>query len=670
MTTAAVFVILAGALALCALLAALAGRRDRLALGIGTAGCAAACLAGACAAAGALRRGSVESLRLSWSLPIGEFHVGIDPLSAFFLVCVFVVSGLAAVYGGGYLRPLAGRRRLAPAAAFFNLLVGAMVLLVVARDGILFLMAWEVMSIASFFLVTFESEQETVRRAGMTYLIASQVGAVFLFVLFALLAGGGSGPGAFDFDAFRSAGAPEGLADLCFLLALVGFGTKAGFWPVHIWLPDAHPAAPSHVSALMSGAMIKMGIYGLLRSLLFLGPPRPRWALALILVGAVSAITGIVQALAQRDLKRMLAYSSVENVGIIALGLGVGVLGQSQGMGGVAAIGYLGALLHVLNHGLFKGLLFQCAGSVLHATGSRDLNALGGLARRMPFTGAMLLAGSAAICALPPLNGLIGEWLIYNGAFAAGGAIGGASHAGHAIAAWAVVPTLAVAGGLAAACFVRAYGVAFLGEPRTGAVERAHEGGWLLRLPMLAGAAACAWIGLWPGPVVRWMAPAVGDLAGSVDPAAQAALLEPLAALSRVAAALLILTALIAALRAALLRGRRVDTAPTWGCGYAAPSPRMQYTSRSFAQPLLTPFATLVHARVERSGPAGFFPAGARYEEHLSDMAGERALVPASRWVVRSLSRLHVIQQGRIQLYLAYVLLTLLALLVWQLAGS
>ncbi len=642
-----------------AVVAALGGRSDRAGLRIGTAGSALACAAGATAALAALLGGEESSLRATWSLPVGELHVALDALSSFFLVCVFLVSGLSAVYGGGYLRAYIGKRRLAPALFFFNLLVASMAVVAIARDGILFLIAWEVMSLASFFLVTFENEREDVRRAGMTYLIASHLGVVLLFVLFAVL---GRGAGTYDFDTFVAASAPAaGLANICFLLALVGFGTKAGFWPVHIWLPDAHPAAPSHVSALMSGVMIKMGIYGLLRTLTFLGPPPAWWGAFVVGVGAISGVAGVLHALAQHDLKRLLAYHSVENIGIIALGIGLGLLGQSQGNASVAFLGYAGGLLHVLNHGLFKGLLFMGAGSVLHGTGTRDIETLGGLYRPMPTTAATFLVGSVAICGLPPLNGFVSEWLIYVGAF------GGAAHfpTVWAVSSLVTVPALALIGGLAAACFVKAFGVVFLGEPRTAAASNAHEAGSAMRAPMILGALLCIAIGLWPTGAIQLVSPAA-TLLGRM-PAAPADVAGPLLAITRVAVVLLALMALLALLRHALLRGREVTQAATWGCGYAAPSPRMQYTSTSFAEPLLAPFASVISSRVSQEGPSGYFPAKSHYEEHIGDMAGERFLIPGTRRVIRALSRLRVIQQGRLQLYLVYIAVTLVVLLVWQL---
>jgi hydrogenase-4 component B len=413
----------------------------------------------------------------------------------------------------------------------------------------------------------------------------------------------------------------------------------------------------------MSGVMIKLGIYGLLRVLTFLGPPPPWWGGALLGVGAVSGVAGIVHALAQRDLKRMLAYSSIENVGVIAIGLGLGLLGQAHGAPAVAFLGYAGALMHVLAHGLMKGLLFQCAGSVLHGAGTRDIDALGGLARRMRLTSVLFCAGAVAIAGLPPLVGFAGEWLIYLGALRAGADLA----APWGVVAAATFATLALIGGLAAACFVRAHALIFLGEPRTAAAGHAHEAGAAMLLPMFGGAALCVLLGVWPAAVLRLVTPVAMSVAGLT--ATPAGALEVVAPITLAAAVLLGLIALLAAFRAALLRRREVTSAVTWGCGYASPTARMQYTSPSFVQPLLAIFTPLVHARVRRSGPAGPFPPAATYEEHHVDMAGERLLVPASRRFVAMLSRLRIIQQGRVHLYLAYMFVTLVALLVWQLAG-
>ena len=651
---------LVGLLCLSALAAAVLGRSDRASLVVGSAGSILTGVVGVIVSAVALLRGTRDVLRAPGLLPVGELHVGLDPLSAFFLVCIFTVSGLAAVYGIGYLATYVGRRRLAPALAFFNLLVAAMIGVVIARDGILLIVAWEIMSVASFFLVTFEHDRADVRRAGNLYLIASQLGVVFLFILFALI---GRAAGSYDFDRLGACASVPGLANAAFLLALVGFGTKAGFWPLHIWLPDAHPAAPSHVSALMSGVMIKMGIYGLLRTLSFLGPPPEWWGAVLVAVGTVSGVAGVLQALAQHDLKRLLAYHSVENIGIIGLGIGIGLLARSHGMETIAFLGYAGALLHVLNHGLFKGLLFQGAGSVVHATGTRDIDALGGLYRRMPTTALLFLVGSIAICGLPPLNGFVSEWLIYVGAFR-----GGALEApGWTVASVVTVLALALIGGLAAACFVKAFGVAFLGQARSPASSRAHEAGLSMRLAMGLGALLCLGIGLWPAGALQLVSPAAASLTNGPPGAAGGA--GAIAAITRASLVLLGLVGLLALARLALLRHRTVVHASTWGCGYEAPDVRMQYTAASFAQPLLDPFAAVVSTRLEREGPTGYFPARARHTKHVGDMAGELILQPAYYRLLRVFSRVRGLQHGRVQLYLAYILVTLVALLIWQLSA-
>jgi hydrogenase-4 component B len=642
-----------------ALAAVVLARSDRAALGVGTVGCVAACLIGGGASLGALLRGDADTeWRARWSPPVGELHAGLDALSAFFLLCVFVVSGLAAVYGAGYLRAYFGRRPVAPAVAWFGVLVAAMAALLVARDGVLFLVAWEAMTIASFFLVTFEHEREEVRAAGMTYLVASQLGVVFLFVLFAVLSRGGA---SWDFDAMGPSS--RALASVCFGLAVVGFGTKAGFWPLHVWLPEAHPAAPSHVSALMSGVMIKMGIYGLLRTLSMLGGPDATWGGILVAVGGVSAIAGVLHAVAQRDLKRRLAFSSVENVGIVAMAIGLGVIAKAHGHASVAMLAVSGGLLHVLNHGLFKGLLFQGAGAVLHATGTRDMDALGGLSRRMPFTAAMFLVGAVAICGLPPLNGFVGEWLVYVASFRAASSMTGASAVGAVI----LVPMLALAGGLAVACFVGAYGVVFLGEPRTSAAERAHEAPAAMRAAMALGALACIAIGIWPAGVLRVVGPAARQLVGADAASVETAMPY---GVTRVALVLVLLVLALAFVRGRLLRGRAVRTATTWGCGYAAPSPRMQYTASSFGAPLLEPFVPAVPIHETQTGPTGLFPLDARHEERVGDLAGDRLFLPAFRGLVRAFSRAHVLQAGRVHVYLAYVLVTLVVLLAWQLRGT
>ncbi|HZR84678.1 MAG TPA: proton-conducting transporter membrane subunit [Candidatus Binatia bacterium] len=616
------------------------------------------CALGVVAGVAALARGAHEIWTVAWSAPIGSLAFGIDPLSAFFLVCVFAVGGLSLLYAAGYFAGEPDARSAARAAAWLQLLVAAMAGVVIARDAISFLVAWEAMFLASYFLVTFDDRDERVRSAGFVYLVASHASVVLLLVFFGTLARHADGLAFAEFAAAPLAGRP---AMAAFAVALAGFGIKAGLWPLHGWLPEAHPAAPSPVSALMSGAMIKMGVYGLLRSLAFVDAAPAACGMALLAVGGVSAIAGIALALAETDVKRVLAYSSVENVGIVALGIAVGMLGRAAHAPAVAVAGFAGALLHVLNHGLFKGLLFQAAGAVAHATGTRDLNALGGLLRRMPATGALCLVGAVAISALPPLNGFASEWLIYFGALSAGRpALGG----GHAAVAIAAVPVLALAGGLAVACFVRLFGVAFLGEPRSPEAARAHE----CRPPMIAAmalaAVACAAIGVAPGLALRIVAAPALELAGS-DATGLAPAAASLAAVSRVVAWLVAAAALLFAGRALLLRRRAVARAVTWDCGYAAPTPRMQYTATSFAEPALEPFLPLLSVRVRRRPVTGIFPERAELDAAVTD-PGAAAIARAARALTAPFERLRALQRGPVQLYLLYVLLTLIALLVWQ----
>ena len=331
--------------------------------------------------------GSPESVRWAWDASHGRFCIGLDTLSAFFLLPVVVLSALAAIYGGSYLFADRSRKSLASSWFFFNLFVLGMIMVVIARTALLFLLSWEVMSISAFFLVTFEHENADVRRAGWVYLIATHLGVAFLFATFVLL---GRSAGSLEFEGFARMPRLDAFwSGLIFVLALIGFGAKAGFVPFHVWLPEAHPAAPSHVSALMSGVMIKMGLYGLLRVLTFLGAPAPWWGLSLASLGLLTALVGISLAVQQRDVKRVLAYSSIENMGLIGMALGVSLWCAASAMPAVAAVAMAAGLFHIWNHALMKSLMFLAAGGVLHATGTRDMEKLGGLMKKMPWTGAV-----------------------------------------------------------------------------------------------------------------------------------------------------------------------------------------------------------------------------------------------------------------------------------------
>ena len=637
------------------------GRQARGATIIGVGGAVLGGLIGLVPTVSVLWTGRVETWRGVWQVPLGSFFVQLDALSAFFLLPILGLATVAALYGGEYLMAYRSRKNLGAAWFFFNLLVASMVMVALAQNGVLFLLAWEIMSLASFFLVTFENEQESVRQAGWTYLVATHLGTAFLLVLFLLL---GRQAGSLDFDRFLAAsGSIAPMAGVAFSLALIGFGTKAGFMPLHVWLPEAHPAAPSHVSALMSGVMIKTGIYGLLRTLTFLGPPASWWGWVLIGIGLVSGLGGVLFALAQHDLKRLLAYHSVENIGIIALGLGVGVLGLALHQPALAVLGLAGGLLHVLNHALFKGLLFLGAGAVIHATGTRDIEHLGGLIRRMPWTAAMFFTGSVAICGLPPLNGFVSEFLIYVGAFT------GLGLSGVSVWGTATIAGLAMIGGLAAACFTKAFGIVFLGEPRTHQAH-VHEAGWAMLAPMAVLALGCVAVGFLAPQVVAAMKPVIGTVTGLGNAAIEGGLflaIEPLRWIVLASGIFVLILGLLAWLRHRLLSGREVSLSGTWDCGYARPTARMQYTASSFAQPLTNMFGFLLRTRRRFEAPDGFFPAHAALHTETDDLFQENLFRPAFRGIERLLLWCHWLQQGRVQLYILYVAVTLLVLLVWNL---
>jgi len=604
--------------------------------------------------------GNTRSLQLAWPLPIGSFHVGLDAISAVFLVPVFLVGAVAAVYGTAYLAhadaKTAGRSWL----AYHGLLV-SMVFVLIARDSVLFLLAWECMALTSFRLVVFDSSDDRVRKAGWLYLVSTHIGTAAV-ILFFLLAGRASG--STDFDAMAAGtGLSQAAMGVAFLLALVGFGAKAGFVPVHVWLPEAHPAAPSHVSAVMSGVMIKTGIYGLIRALVLLGPPAPWWGYVMIGVGVVSGVLGVLYAMAQHDVKRLLAYHSVENIGIIALGIGLGLLGVASGQQLLAAVGFAGALLHVVNHALFKGLLFLGAGSVYHATGTRQIDRLGGLLKEMPWTGALFLIGAAAISGLPPLNGFVSEFMVYYGAWMACMQAGSVS----IWASLAVVAGLGLIGGLAAACFTKVFGIMFLGEPREPHDRPARESGLRMLAPMAVLGAACVLIGVLAPLAFRLVLPAAVSVGGGSMPAPEslASFSGILKGITGTVLLLAVLIACIALARRCLLRNRVVRTAGTWDCGYAAPTVRMQYTAASYAHPIMRLFGSLLGTKVHARLPEGLFPSKGAWHEETDDLFMARWFVPLFVKVRNAMQRLGWIQHGRLQGYILYVALTLLALIIW-----
>jgi hydrogenase-4 component B len=607
---------------------------------------------------------SVEAT-IPWRMIFGKITLGLDPLSAVFVLPIAMVVAVAAVYAVQYLEGSHRQMTVGGIWFFFNILAASMLLVVAARNGWLFLMCWEAMSLASFFLVISEYDSESVRRVGWIYLIAMHLGTACLLLLFLFL---GRQSGSLDFSRLS---AESGMAGMLFMLAIIGFGTKAGFIPLHVWLPEAHPAAPSHVSAVMSGVMIKTGIYGLIRTITILGEAPSWWGWTLVGIGVASGILGVLFALAQHDLKRLLAYHSVENIGIIAMGLGVGLLGISYQIPAMAALGFLGALLHVINHALFKSLLFLGAGAIQHSTGTRDMDRLGGLLKQMSVTGGTFLVGSTAISGLPPLNGFVSELLIYLGVLAGVTEANRPSGMAWVLLCVSVIGGLALIGGLAAACFTKAFGCIFLGEPRGEEAKHSREVGLAMRIPMLVLAAACVLVSLtaplWPMVLRSSVASINPAFFGELSELINSRAVLPLAMICASSWALLGIAGILFYIRKKLLSGRHVTQASTWDCGYAAPSPRMQYTASSFASPLVILFRMILRPRTRLNAPQGFFPRQANFHSETSDIFRDYLYRPIFFAVAWAASKLRWLQHGRIQLYVLYIALTILVLLIWKL---
>jgi len=594
-----------------------------------------------------LRASSRGPYEVAWPLSLGTVRLSIDGLSAWFLMTIGVLAACVAVYSVPHMSAAAGREPVCVFCAFFCLLLASLIILVCAADAVLFLIGWEAMTLAAFFLVAFHHERRDVRRGAWMYLVATHIGtALFVLPLFAIMF---ARTGTTAFSSFAGAvgsGDRTTLVTL-FALGLAGFGTKAGFMPMHVWLPAAHPVAPTPVSALLSGVVVKTGIYGFLRLLSWLPPLPLVCGEVLLLVGIVSGVMGVLYALAQHDLKRLLAYHTVENMGIIALGIAVGMLGEAANQPAVAVLGYAGALLHVTNHALFKGLLFMSAGAVLHGSGTGEIDRLGGLARKTPVNAVMFLIGAVAICGLPPLNGFLSEWIIYGSLL--GGSILGIGVSGGLPG--VAVAALALMGGLALACFTKAFGVVFLGEPRDASLcTRKTPAGMKIAMAVLG--LSCILIGVLPGLWIPLVQLAAGELAnvphGEVNMRIETVLapaikLSGMAVVFVVAVSGLIAIRRLVRLRAACSNVEVTPTVATWGCGYTRPTPRMQYTASSFAAHLVTTFRSLLWPERAILAPSGSFPGASHLETHAPDIAEHDVFEPIFRGVDRLYSAVRAV---------------------------
>ncbi len=608
--------------------------------------------------------GRVPSLVLPLGIPWIGAHFRLDPLASFFLVVVNLGGAAASLYAIGYGEHETARMRVLP---FYPAFLASMNLVVLADDAYTFLFSWEFMSLSSWALVMAHHRDRDNTRAGYLYLLMASFGTLALLLVFGLLAGP---DGAYAFAAIRADAHTPLLAALILALALLGAGSKAGLVPLHVWLPLAHPAAPSHVSALMSGVMTKVAVYAFIRIVFdLLGPPSWGMGLAVLTLGGITAVMGVLYALMQHDLKRLLAYHTVENIGIIFIGLGLTLAFRADGMRLAAALALTAALFHVFNHSLFKSLLFVGAGAVLSATGERDMDKLGGLIHGMPRTALAFLIGCVAISALPPLNGFVSEWLTFQ-AILISPAL---PQWGLRIAIPAVGTLLALSAALAAACFVKAFGITFLGRPRSPVAEGAHETDPFSLQAMAVLAGLCVLAGIVPGFVIDALAPVTRLLVGGAMPA-QASVpflsIIPIAASRSSYNGLLVfvfiaVSASLGAYAIHRLASRAVRRGPAWDCGFPDPSPVTQYTASSFAQPIRRVFGTVVFGARERveMPPPGAMVA-ARLHVTLRDPIWDTLYAPLGGAVGFAAERLNVLQFLTIRRYLSFVLLALILLLM------
>lgn len=612
---------------------------------------------------GTLACGAVLTTQLPFGLPWLPWQIRLDALSGFFLMLIGLVLPAVALFGADYVREFEhGSDSLPALGGFTGLFVAGMLLVVLADGAFLFMLAWELMSLSSYFLVAFQHQHAANRRAAFLYLLMAHVGGLAILLGFGVLA---SFAGGFSFDALRAAHLSPAWSSLAFGLAFFGFGMKAGLVPLHAWLPEAHPVAPSHISALMSGVMLKVAVYGVVRfSFYLLGNLQWHWGVVVLIVGAVSALLGVLAALLQTDLKRLLAYSSVENIGIVFIGLGLSMVFIGTGHPLLGALGLVAALYHALNHAVFKSLMFLGAGAVLHATHEQDLERMGGMLKRMPWTGLFFLIGCISISSLPPFNGFASEWLTFQAALQAWVLDSGVLRTLLPLAA----AMLALTGALAAAAFVKVYGIAFLGQARSRHVRKAREVTPRMRIAQGWLALLCLLLGVLPTLVIDLLNAIPHQLLGTGLHSSTAhgwLWLTPVSAATASYAPLLVLAGLVTAwwLIAMALRSRRtrqVRRVNTWDCGFAAPDARMQYTATAFAQPLRQVFGDVF--RIEET--IGDTEDGQRrHTLTISDRLWDWLYLPIARAVNASARFVTRLQSGNVRVYLGWSLATLVVLL-------
>lgn len=608
---------------------------------------------------------SKETLTQSFNFneTFGSVSFSIDLLSAFFIIVICIMSLASVIYSNGYLKPYREKgKSLSSHLMFLPALIASMLLVVTCENALMFLICWEIMSLSSFFLVIFESEKKDTIKAGIKYLVFMHISVLFIIMAFAICS---LSAGSLDFATFAQVlkgNVP--LANLVFVLAFIGFGTKAGFVPFHNWLPDAHPAAPSHVSAIMSGVMIKTGIYGILRVITLMGTPSKAIAYGVLILSVISALYGVLYAITQHDLKRLLAYHSIENIGIIGIGIGTGMLGLAYGNSLVALLGFAGGILHILNHSIFKELLFLSAGSVYIKAHTRNIEILGGLIKSMPATAVLFLVGSVAICGLPPFNGFISEVLIYFGMLK-----GLTINSFFALTTFIfAIAGLALIGTMAILCFTKAFSIIFLGLPCSEAAQHVEsDTGLAMILPMGFLAVLTLLIGVFPQYVFAFLTQPTSVLTG-ITPTISA---EPVALMQQIAVialAFFVVVTIFAIINVKLC-GKKVQLHETWGCGYDRPNNHMQYTASSYASPFLSMLRPLFKKVFDVEKPRKLFPKSAHFSLHIYDIEESYLINPLVKFDEWFLSKFEKIQSGNMQDYikygLAFLILIIAGCFIW-----
>ncbi|MBI4654350.1 MAG: hydrogenase 4 subunit B [Nitrospirae bacterium] len=606
--------------------------------------------------------------RNMFSLPISsvfDFSFCGDGISGFFILVISILAFAVSVYSIGYTRDLDNKGLMG---FLFNIFILSMYAVVLSGNIITFLISWETMSIISYFLVTFDRDEKSAK-AGLVYAVMTHIGTAFLIVLFMILY---RYTGDMGFSGIKglSSQIPEDMKSLVFIFSIIGFGTKAGIIPFHTWLPRAHPAAPSNISSLMSGVMIKTGIYGFIRiSMDIMGPGPEWWGIAIIVIGAVSSILGVMYALMEHDLKRLLAYHSVENIGIILLGIGASMVFRSSGMLALSSLALIAGLYHTLNHAVFKGLLFLGAGSVMHATHTKNMEDMGGLIKSMPYTGLFFLVGSVSICALPPFNGFVSEWLTYQSLL-----LGFKS---TSITSKIISPlggaALALTGALAAACFVKAFGISFLGMPRSCHAENVKESSLSMIIGMGILALLCLLFGVFPGIVLTIIQPVSFMLTGSHGMAYKGIFIGISETLSTLSPAAILITMIVMSISTLIFiltvgRKKRIIYGDSWDCGIPWLTPRMQYSAAAFTKPVRMIFKRIYLPTRELKVSylvKPFFVKSIEYSGEITPFFEKYIYDPVTGFIHKLAGKVKILQSGSLHLYLAYILITLILLLIF-----